>query len=616
MFTLYSTDETNYNYYMQDGNSINGPYTFDQLTIYKDKNNIVINELALIQSLDKVLQVDTNGCFLNLYPECLSNFFTSRSNTKIDISSREKIDESAFNQLIEISTAKFFSSHYLYSKELVLTVAISEAALRSQYPKKIEEKLKLKNFDKKIKSFKTLHSKIIDANIPRLNYVKFKDYDLRNAHHLKILADTYSIAIKFYYFDVDNTWKSMFQVPENPEIVPIPIIKLIEYNGIYRILYTEDENSQDGFDQRGNYEGLYSNEEISDSFYIVMFQGFKESCFYDILDILALLGKNDQKSKNTAQSNFDKIHSSIKDRYQTYKTDPISKFTTETYETLMQKLEDADKIFSSNRVAKSEPVRMIGTSNNIQSFENNSKPTFQPPPQPPPPSSNQNVNFQQKNPSGTSFNQNAVMQQRPPSGVNSDRSLLQNPVLQPKVESTTDYRVNTNPNKNFISPPQGFTNLSPVQNSLSGLNISDTRFTQDIKSQGIAEPIKTHQIRSNIDPSFDRSNYTSLSTSINPVRTKTCPSCGRIKILTKFHEQCDMCKACIAYSINDKKCVNCNSNSHEFMRCARLKREEGFKCSACGANKKDVLVNSECMCIVCKDCESKLKLHNYHTYNS
>ena len=634
VFTLNEADLLEKSYFLNIGDQGHGPYEFKQLSDYRDNSNTKISELALFQSLHKALYIDSSGSFANLYPNSCGNFQTAINNPKVDISSRIKIDKTVDPKILEITKATFFSSQYLYSKEVVLMVAISEAALRSQYPKMIQNKLTSMVFDKKDRSFKALYHKATDINFLKQNYLRFKDINLKDVQNLKFIADTYSIAIKFYYFDSDNTLKSIFQVPENPEITPIPIIKLIELNDAYRILYTKEENDNDGFDDRGNCVGMYSNEEISDSFYTTIFPGFKEVYFYDILDILALLGKSDPKSKNTARINFERVYNSIKERYISYSNQSTSKCINQTYENLMQKLEDADKIFLSSKVSKSEPVNMM-PSNNIQGSENKSKPPLQHPPlnsnlyqnplskQMPPsgatskPNSNQNSSFGHRPPSGGTSNpisnQNAMIQLRPPSEITPIPNSNQNgylPISKPDPNQNSFSSPRYEAPINFVGPNTN--NPYPPQATSNNLN-SFNSFGQPERNSGreIASNYQNKEVSSKI---FDTNITSGVTRTITANRQKQCPSCDRNKILLNFHDRCTMCKSCIASSIIDKRCFNCSSTSNEFITCARRLRDEGFKCSSCGANKKDVLVNEECMCIVCRDCESKLKLHNYHTY--
>src|SRR5574343_518872 len=120
----------NYLYYLK--NNINQGYQYEVLTKEFNKQ---ITETEIIQCLNKDLEFDGAGNIINKHPSNLFSIYL-RSESINSKFSRVKIEDTCYRTENQLN-AKFISSPVYYSKELVLTLAILEAAHRSNYHPKL-----------------------------------------------------------------------------------------------------------------------------------------------------------------------------------------------------------------------------------------------------------------------------------------------------------------------------------------------------------------------------------------------------------------------------------------------------------------------------------------------
>jgi hypothetical protein len=634
-----STNNLGYNIKDSNGAILYGPYAFGQKGLKylnSQKQSATLEGIDEIQMIGKKIEFLNDWSIKSIYPDSYSTIHYTNSIFSL---TRVPLNITGFRNCSDYLNCAFISPNQFYSKEVVLTLGLYEAALRSNYNKHITEKLPNINLLAREKlHFKNLYFNLTKIDILKQTLVKFQDKDLHNIDHLKTIVDEFSIGIKFYFFDSNNNIKNYFQVPEDPKINPIPIIKLIEYQGCYSILYTDVENTNDGFDETGNSTNQYSADEINDSFYFTSFQGFKEILLGDLLDVLTWLNRNDQQSKSKARKKYQDLSNSIESERK-IASSGINESDKVLYDNLKLKFDNASWILdaSPNKNIKTEinkngpqviqsypidPKGQVSITKPPYQNQDLSKASVIP--------KNNPTEIQSEPPKSVQYSNiagfpNNIPNTRPPSGNN------QNANRSPNIpQNSQSYNVDhPNPPTGFNEPrsqppinypPQLIGNL-PSQNRPQDRDLMFPPSTAPKTNIPITEgfnfgPSGTSALQSGNYQNYDAYPKTVQNHTLRATvkKEKKCPGCDRDKVLSSFHDACFLCQTCLATSVIDKRCINCNKNTQAVLNGVRSLRDNGFKCNACGNRQKDVRVSDECGCIVCGNCISKLKMHNYHQY--
>ncbi|OMJ89238.1 hypothetical protein SteCoe_8626 [Stentor coeruleus] len=166
----------------------------------------------------------------------------------------------------------FVSNKYFCTKEAAIMLGFLESVVRFGASEDIlnklvpERKIILKDNFKDI--FELIFPDGKEDIFFRLNFLaKYIEYDLNNPGSVQKLADNLSIGITILSLKCQNNYSKYTILPSKPEMLPIPIIKLLTHKDSVFLLYSNNENYIDGYDDQGNIKKLYTHQGCPESFY-------------------------------------------------------------------------------------------------------------------------------------------------------------------------------------------------------------------------------------------------------------------------------------------------------------------------------------------------------------
>ena len=561
--------------------SMNGnPYTV-HFSFFCTMNSVVIGEQGLLYKIGQNFIFHKNYYFCEDKSEVLETIYRSDREENFN---RKPIRMTAFSGVQEFENC-FLSAKSFTSRVFALTLGLCEAALRSSCPSNLVNKIPVLSTylkGKKTNNFKSIFESFKDTQSLKDTFRDLNKFEISN---LQDFCNHYSVGVRLYYFD-DNKVIKEFRLPEKPELSPIPLIKFIFWSNFFFLLYDQHENSNDGYNDNGLQHYSYQNGEIESSFYIIKTASFYEQVADGVLNIFKNYLDPKYVNKSLVEKSTNELLSMLSNIQETGFNDDKTK--------AQQYIEDLKSIQS-----------------NLKSAQPNNLPHVVPRVMTGAPTNNSCVPNKLGVPSGTIASDD-------PQNFPKGNLLLPSKEFK-EFRSTYAYLPNNN-----VTPAVRLASDTPIDMSKEGqlkqiIPNPVTAYTStDNSEMNRAPPVI------NLDPSSTNySNRGNNNSGVDRMKSSTtfnarnfkkmCLGCEQNKETHLFHT-CQLCFYCIALSLQEHQCMGCNNlNIRDEIR---KYNSLGLKCNGCGLLLKDYRLNSECKCIICRNCEnsSKYENHNFHRF--
>ncbi|OMJ94307.1 hypothetical protein SteCoe_2505 [Stentor coeruleus] len=467
-------------------------------------------------------------------------------------------------------TNTFISNLYYSTKESALLLGLCECLVRTNYN---EILLKIAdNFIQKsqqTKDFKDIYKLLwengIQSSLLKLKLAsKFVDYELDSVYSMQNFANTFNLGVSVKNFNSDKGLESFTILPENPQIIPVPIIQLGKFKNYVFCLYSDDVNALDGFDTKGNLSKS-SEIDLSSKMFRAIENKENSAEFIEIIENLSQVLLESLKSscdKTKINQIIENIETKIRAKSQkSLKFQKSLKILTEVkFQLTNNPLILLDQDLPPNLTKNSNPPSFPKPSQS-----NSHKPKI--------PSPNMQNNFN-------------------PNILNSKN--LATPIVNPQsrfLKPDISYPVNSQ--ISFKPIQQNYIQNSPIQLPSQKSYAPSIPNQQNLTNKGGKNVISNQP-------------YPLYSPYNPPVVAKLekCIGCEKNKLCITIHSNCRLCQGCIYKSLSQKiaRCAYCGANIENIRSDIILRIS--FSCDKCKQKTKnfDFL---ECGCIICKkNCKS------------
>lgn len=535
--------------------------------LLKDKSN---NQIS-----DSVLYLYISSLFL-YNPTAQSLISLSDFNPISDIYKSSNINQ--YSRILYSDTnlpknsdlAKSYISNFYYcTKESALFLGLFESLVRTNY-----NEILLKNVDNIIsKSHQTKHFKEVykllwenpQANLLKLKFAtKFMEYEIDNVFSMQKFANTFNLGVSVKNLNSDKGCESFTILPEDPKIIPVPIIQLGKFKQYVFCLYSDLVNELDGFDTKGNLSKSSEIEFVSEIFCVIENKD-------NSVDYIEIIEKLSQTLLESLKYSSDKTK--INQMIESIETRMKSKnLNSKEFQKSSKLLSDAKFQLTKNSfILLDQDLSFTPTKNLNLSLlpkplqSNNSKLIAPTPNNPNNPSSIISSLYNMKNPiAGPITNYN----QRP----------IKPDIIYPQ-----------NPQQSFKPTQQNY-----IQNPIIAKPAIQKSYIPSVPGQQIGSNKGAKTTFSN-QPQSLYSPYKPPSVA----KLEKCIGCEKNKLCNVIHSNCRLCQGCIYNSLNQKtaKCIKCGMNI-EGIR-SDIASRISFICDKCKQKTRSFEV-LECGCILCK----------------
>lgn len=618
-----------------------------------DYNGIKIEESSLLQSIQHQFVYHQGKMFY----KGLGDFFSKvYFDYECDRNNRVPISSTCFQGFKELEYY-FISNKYYSSFQAALTLGLCEAAIRSSLPSYLKGQLPifkaLQHQNKNLKNFSLIQELFRDSAKVKETYLLLQQFYPISSVSLQAFCNKFSVGIYYYTFADDSLFKE-FRLPENPEISPIPILKILCLHNYYFVLYARDENQNDGFSDDGKRNNSYQNDELQSSFYMFKTETYLEESVDLLTNLLKIVTENPKNEGIQLKRTFDQLKLTLNEKKNNSNEETKSKIeaTISSLNFLNNYIEkkmnaaDSQNNAHNIKIQAYQPNLTSAYPNYGTAFDTQSKMGSKPQMLSPQGTYSPNMNT---NMAITNFN-NGI------SGNNTYMNPIENherpnssPIsnnFEPPLNSQGTNRLNS---ANYTQPPNIINSNIPASSTYihktgnHEFSNNTPGFKTEIPQlspQGTNPPLNLNSMQiPNINNNFPGSNpnnsakdsydkpkqserpeYSSYtlnsrnSTKFANESEKKCPGCDKIKFLKLFHGNCTLCNNCIALSIDSNACINCNNT--RIRDIIVTFKKEGFHCNGCGMKKSEFKVNTMCNCIICENCSRNQKFDNHrlHSY--
>lgn len=438
----------------------------------------------------------------------------------------------------------FVSNKYFCTKESAIMLGFLESAVRFGISDDIlnkfipGRKIILKDNFKDI--FELIFPDGKEDVFFRLNFLaKYIEYDLNNPGSVQKLADSLSIGITILSLKSQNDYSKYTILPSKPELFPIPIIKLLTHKDSVFLLYSNNENYIDGFDEQGNLKKLYSP------------QGCPESSYS--IDLIKIAFES--KMPSEILTNLSYI---VKD---------LCLFTRDEFN-ITSKLDEIIEKLQPNNSNLDKFIRNLQEAKDLLSKKRQSSLTII------------------KNPT-------QIADKKPLTNSKSYGKLEKNRLLSPIIPRSTDKNQSVTLSQSSISPVNVLSTSITINPSLSPQ-------PRVIDTKGKTYTIKTGNPCFN--PQNKNQNIVFVPNGKDkkskPPKLKKCTNCKRIRKTINLHGECKLCQKCIFQTFDNEyaTCIGCGEKVEQ-LRGKFISRHQ-FTCEMCFKSCRIPLI-LPCGCIVC-----------------